>query len=300
MVSHAVDAPGIRAGRPLWVAAYPLLDLASLPLPLPPRLRHLIEITRWLAGGESTILRLNEYPDEQIRQAVMASAALPFIFPSRVVDGCAYLDGGLGGPGDRTPVRAFAEQEHCDVLVVVHLHPDSVVSPPSTSRFVRIDIRPSVAAARCDLDRALPLALSSGIPSHLVIRVHGVRVLAADSVGGQLSAIRAAERWLTEAPHVCDPCSMGFRIAAATACANAGSPSRARPHLAEAERISGLWQGGPWTAALWEVRAEVRRAEGQRTQAAALFLEAAERFAAMRRPLEEARCRAAAASLSGP
>ncbi|MEU4447472.1 BTAD domain-containing putative transcriptional regulator [Actinosynnema sp. NPDC050801] len=161
------------------------------------------------------------------------------------------------------------------------------------------------AAARADLDRALPLARSSGIPSHLVIRVHGVRVQAADSLGGALSAIREAERWLTEAPHVCDPCSMGFRIAAATACACAGSPSRARPHLVEAERISGLWQGGQWSAALWEVRAQVRRAQGQRTQAAALFLEAAERFAAMRRPLEERRCRAAAAGcpptgLSGP
>ncbi|MCE6997686.1 hypothetical protein LZG04_23215 [Saccharothrix sp. S26] len=156
------------------------------------------------------------------------------------------------------------------------------------------------AAARADLDAALPLAHASRIPSHLVIRVHGVRVLAADTLGGALGAIREAERWLARASHVCDPCSMGFRIAAATACAHAGSPSRARPHLAEAERISGLWQGGPWTAALWEVRAEVRRAEGQRGQAAALFLEAAERFAAMRRPLEEGRCRAAAAACLSP
>jgi DNA-binding SARP family transcriptional activator len=157
------------------------------------------------------------------------------------------------------------------------------------------------AAARADLDEALPLARSSRIPSHLVIRVHGVRVLAADTLGGELSAIREAERWLSEAPHVCDPCSMGFRIAAATACANAGSPSRARPHLAEAERISALWQGGPWTAALWEVRAQVRRAQRQQAQAAALFVEAAEGFAAMRRPLEERRCRdAASACLTGP
>nr|WP_280514413.1 hypothetical protein [Streptomyces bicolor] len=26
-------------------------------------------------------------------------------------------------------MRAFAEQEHCDVLVVVHLHPDARVAP---------------------------------------------------------------------------------------------------------------------------------------------------------------------------
>lgn len=87
------------------------------------------------------------------------------------------------------------------------------------------------------------------------------------------------------------PCSTGFRIEAARACARANDLGRARRHLAEAERISGLWQGGPWSAALWEVRAELRRAAGQTTQAAALFLEAADQFTALRRPIEENRCR---------
>jgi DNA-binding SARP family transcriptional activator len=146
------------------------------------------------------------------------------------------------------------------------------------------------------LDRAMPLALSSGIRSHLVIRLHGLRVLAAGRLVEALSAVREGERLLAEATHVCDPCSMGFRIEAARACARANDLGRARRHLAEAERISGLWQGGPWSAALWEVRAELRRAAGQTTQAAALFLEAADQFAALRRPIEENRCRAAAAN----
>lgn len=78
-----------------------------------------------------------------MRDAILASAALPFVFPSRVIDGCRYLDSGLGR-GDRTPVRAFAEHEHCDILVVIHLHPDAVVEPDIVNRFTRIDIRPSV------------------------------------------------------------------------------------------------------------------------------------------------------------
>ncbi|MEU1673480.1 patatin-like phospholipase family protein [Streptomyces roseifaciens] len=140
LVNEAVDAAAIRAGRPLWVVAYPLARTESLPV----RMRHLMEVLRWLGGARGDVLPINGYPEHQIREAVLASAALPFIFPSRVVDGCAYLDGGLGGPGDRTPVRAFAEQEHCEVVVVVHLHPDAVVSSHAASRVTRIDIRPSV------------------------------------------------------------------------------------------------------------------------------------------------------------
>ncbi|PSJ25472.1 hypothetical protein B7P34_27955 [Streptosporangium nondiastaticum] len=140
LVDEAVDAAAIRAGRPLWVAAYPLVRTPALPV----RLRHLVEVLRWLGGAKGAILRLNGYPEHQIREAVLASAALPLIFPSRVVEGCTYLDGGLGGPGDRTPVRAFAEQEHCEVVVVVHLHPDAVVSSHPAGPVTRIDIRPSV------------------------------------------------------------------------------------------------------------------------------------------------------------
>ncbi|MFW6693194.1 patatin-like phospholipase family protein [Streptomyces sp. MAR4 CNX-425] len=187
MVVRAVNAPAIRAGRPLWVAAYPLLDPATLPklAPLPPRLRHLVEIMRWLAGGQGTILRLNGYPDEQIRQAVLASAALPFIFPARVVDGCAYLDGGLGGPGDRTPVRAFAEQEHCDVLIVVHLHPDAVINPGSTARFLRIDIRPSVPIVPPG-----PLGPLSGMLAFSPERVQALRNLGYQDARARFAEVR--------------------------------------------------------------------------------------------------------------
>jgi DNA-binding SARP family transcriptional activator len=151
---------------------------------------------------------------------------------------------------------------------------------------------PEVAAGL--LSRARPLAESSNLRSHLIVRLFGVQVLAAQSVIVALQHIREAERWVTDAPRVCEPCSMTFRIEAARRCARAGELTSARRHLAEAERITGLWQGGPWTAAIWEARAELRRAEGQSTQARAFLLEAAARFAELRRPLDEARCRSAA------
>jgi DNA-binding SARP family transcriptional activator len=152
------------------------------------------------------------------------------------------------------------------------------------------------AIAKMLLARARPIAESSHIRSHLIVRLYGVHVLAAQGVFEALQLIGEGERWFADAARVCDPCSMTFRIEAARTCARAGEFARARRHLAEAERITGLWQRGPWTAAIWEVRAELRRAEGQSMQASALFLEAAERFRELFRPLDESRCRSAAAS----
>ena len=149
--------------------------------------------------------------------------------------------------------------------------------------------------ARALLQLARPLAQMSAISSHLIVRLLGVEVYAARHTVEGLRVVREAERVLADAPRICEPCSMNFRIEAARLLARAGDLSGARRHLVEAERITGLWQGGPWNASVWEARAELRRAEGEAAQATALFLEAARAFAELRRPVDEARCRAAAA-----
>lgn len=146
------------------------------------------------------------------------------------------------------------------------------------------------------LERALHAVENSSIPSHLLVRILGVEVTAAPSLIESLKAARDAERLLANSPRVCEPCSMNFRLEAARVFARAGDLPRARRQIEEAERITNLWQGGPWKAAVWEVRAELRRAEGQPAQAKALFLEAAVGFAQVRRPVDEMRCRAAARS----
>jgi DNA-binding SARP family transcriptional activator len=152
--------------------------------------------------------------------------------------------------------------------------------------------------ARTLLREAQRQAERSSIPSHLVVRVFGVAVSASSSPLEALKIARDAELVLADAPRVCEPCSMNFRNEAARVFARAGDLSRARRQIDEAERITSLWQGGPWKASVWEARAELRRAEGEETQAKALFLEAAEGFAKARRPIDEARCRAAAAVMT--
>jgi hypothetical protein len=71
---------------------------------------------------------------------------------------------------------------------------------------------------------------------------------------------------------------MGFLTTASTASARSGDLQRAREYLTEAERISGMWQGGPWIGAVWEARGVLRQGEGDEAQARAMFREAAEAF----------------------
>jgi DNA-binding SARP family transcriptional activator len=144
------------------------------------------------------------------------------------------------------------------------------------------------------LQRALRLAASSPLAPHLLVRVHGTMVAAAPDLPRSLAAIRRADAALA-GRDVCPPCSMGFRVAATVTLARAEDFQQARARLDGAERIAGMWQGGPWLAAVWEARGVLRRAEGDHAQATALFNEAAEQFARARWPIDEARCRAAAA-----
>ncbi len=54
---------------------------------------------------------------------------------------------------------------------------------------------------------------------------------------------------------------MAFRVASASTLAEMGELDQVGRRLDEAERISAMWHGGPWVAAVWEARGIQRRAE---------------------------------------
>ena len=146
------------------------------------------------------------------------------------------------------------------------------------------------------LAQARALAERTELVSHLLVRVLGAMVKAAGDPTRSRAVVEQAERAL-RTREVCESCSMDFHATAAIASADAGDLERAARYLDEAERIAGMWQGGAWRAAVWEARGALRRAEGDRAQASALFREAADLFARVKRPMDEARSRAAAAQL---
>jgi DNA-binding SARP family transcriptional activator len=142
------------------------------------------------------------------------------------------------------------------------------------------------------LAEARRIAEQSPLGSHLKVRALEVMVKTADDSKRREVILAEAEAQMARPKEICRPCSIGLAVAASIGCSQAGELARARFWLGHADRLAGMWSGGPWQAAVWEARAALRTAEGDREQANALLREAADLFAQSGRPLDEARCRA--------
>ena len=143
-------------------------------------------------------------------------------------------------------------------------------------------------------NRALELARTARIASHLVVRILGIRIELARSLREAVGAVQEGEEQLA-GHEPCGPCSMPFRVAAAITFARSGNLDAAASYVDAARSVSGMWPGSPWEAAEWEARAALRLAEGRPEQAAALLREASDVFAISGHALAEARCRQGAA-----
>ena len=139
------------------------------------------------------------------------------------------------------------------------------------------------------VQKGMRQAETSWLAPHLMLRLQTLMVAGAATRAKALDAIAQGDRWLAE-QRMCQPCSMGFRIESALALAEAGDADRASGRLDEAERLAGMWNGGPWLAAVWEARGVCRRAQGQDEQGAALLKEAAGRYRQLGRLGDERRC----------
>jgi hypothetical protein len=146
--------------------------------------------------------------------------------------------------------------------------------------------------ARRILRRALRLAASGALSAHLVVRVYGAMVESAASAESAADVVATAEKAMAGI-EVCQPCSIGFRVAAARRLAELNDPDAASLHLGAAAQIAAMWPGGPWSAALREARALITRAEGRGADASALLREAEALYAQAGFVLHAARCRAA-------
>jgi DNA-binding SARP family transcriptional activator len=201
----------------------------------------------------------------------------------------------LLGEADLFSDRIDAAEDHLIASADLHEEANSASGQAlALQRLAEIAIaRGQRTQARRMLQRGLLLSESNYLAPHLVVRMLGGMVEAAAEVDDAIEEVERAEALLTGTP-LCPPCSMGFRIAASMALARAAQIDQASRRLDEAERLAGMWPGGPWQAAVWEGRGVQRQAEGNDEQAAAFFREAAERFAQTGRLRDAARSRAAA------
>jgi tetratricopeptide (TPR) repeat protein len=149
------------------------------------------------------------------------------------------------------------------------------------------------------LRQARAIAEASPLASHLLVRILATTVQAESDPAARMRSLDQAEADLV-GREVCEPCSIDLLVTAAVTCAVTHRADDARGWLDRADHAAGMWQGGPWSAAVWEARGQLRLAEGRPDQAAALFREAAEMFADSGRSMAAARCRHSAEAAMRP
>jgi DNA-binding SARP family transcriptional activator/tetratricopeptide (TPR) repeat protein len=148
------------------------------------------------------------------------------------------------------------------------------------------------ARARELLQKALPLARWSVISKHLMQRIYGAMVLAAEDPVAAVAAVEQGEFAMGDNDR-CLLCDVMFDVPAAIACADAGFVADAEHHLSLAEVSASRWSGSAWPAAVAEARAHLAAAQHEDEAFARYLKEAAELFEGAGQPLDAARCEAA-------
>ena len=163
-------------------------------------------------------------------------------------------------------------------------------------RLAEVELQAGDAApARRLLDQALPLARWSVIASHLIQRVYGTMVLAAEDDDAASAIIDRAEATFGVDDY-CQFCGIMFAVPAMIALSRMGEPERAHHYRDIAEASSQLWDGTAWQAALDEARAHLAHDSGG-PEAVRFAERAARAFEGAGQPLDAARCRALMAEL---
>lgn len=152
--------------------------------------------------------------------------------------------------------------------------------------------------ARALIHEALSLARTSDIGFHLLDRIYGSRISIATDPDEALAAVEDAEDAVRGPLETCPGCRVHLAVPAAIASARAGDVERAERYAHAVDYLADVVMRLPaWYAARQEVRANVALATGDDEAARAAFAGAADGFAAAGHPMDERRCRDAAAAV---
>ena len=93
------------------------------------------------SDGKAAYYEMKEFDDEDRRRILLATSAIPFIFPEEKIGDYYYVDGGLK---DNLPVQPLIYRSKCEKIIVVHLERDVTWNEPDFTQFHQriIEIRP--------------------------------------------------------------------------------------------------------------------------------------------------------------
>lgn len=78
--------------------------------------------------GRATYFNMRDFPKEDRLNILLASSAIPIIFPKERIGEYYYMDGGtrLKKDSDNEPIRPLYELEHCDFIITLPLVDDAL------------------------------------------------------------------------------------------------------------------------------------------------------------------------------
>ena len=199
--------------------------------------------------------------------------------------------------GEAALLKGDLERAERELQEAVDLHRDMDAAAGEAHALQRLAevrlARGDREGARTILQRALPLARWSVMSMHLLQRIYGTMIVAAESPGVAVSVVERAEATLGETDR-CAFCDVMFAVPATIAFADAGDLGRAAHYLEMAEASESMWEGTAWDAAVSEARAHLAIARGEPEEFTRWIRSAVELFTAAGQRLDAARCSALA------
>ncbi len=120
---------------------------------------HAIDTYNFLGfGDEETVYKkIQSLEEEEIHNAIIASASLPILFDSVEVEGEVYSDGCLSSTNNEwgnTPAKPLIEEEGCTHIIVCHLNEGSFFNrhDPLFNNIPIIEVRPKANTFTSGLD----------------------------------------------------------------------------------------------------------------------------------------------------
>jgi len=140
-VRQAINPSELRKGTEIWVTVFPCLRFCGI------EIDTFFELARARTGADTHWLCVNGFEDDQaLYNLLLASAALPWVFPRRRVNNVTYIDGGLA---DNVPLKPLAERG-CNYVIVIHLQNGVVWERNQFPNQTIIEIRPQELINKSD------------------------------------------------------------------------------------------------------------------------------------------------------
>ncbi len=138
LMDEYLDIEGLMRGLPLYVSVYESqAGLADV-------LRCVVAEAGLMDTSPSRFVHVQLLPEDERRDALLASAAIPLLYQARQLGGARYSDGGQGGwqtVQGNTPITPLIEAG-CKQVIVTHLSDGSLWSRHDFPDTTVLEIRP--------------------------------------------------------------------------------------------------------------------------------------------------------------